>query len=372
MQEEVWQLQLMKNRLPETIPTRNLLIEDLWGEYNIRINKDLCIESFVDEIINNTIPYIECHRKCPAQSKCPYATEEARCEVQQLALRNFFKYAGTEVDLTKRDILLRFTKSAIFYSKLVFDSFTFAYGAIEEWTWKRMTKLYLRYPFYSSHPLIESGDRFVDLITGLIPNAYMQKILLVEGKCEEIIFKKLFMKPKYSHPRFDRIENMKGEGNFRRIELLLKELRKQHFKIHILADGDGHMANVIERLRKRSLIKRCEYTIFSKALEDAFPRNMIIDFFKKALPKQLAQLIAEAAQSAWSSRSRSFCKELKKALIESGVTAKEADKVLSTAKIIAASAFAEALDDKIFRSPTMGLDRNKHEILRVTYKLFTY
>lgn len=362
----------MKYKLPEVVPSKNLVIEDQWGEYSLKFDKDLDIESFIDEIINNTIPYIECHRKCPAQSKCPYATEEAKCEVQQLALKNFFKYAGTEVDLTKRDILLKLTKSAIFYSKLVFDSFIFAYGAIEEWMWKPMTKLYLRYPYYMSSPLIETGNRFIDFISELIPDAYMQTVLFVEGDCEEIIFKKLFMKPNYSHPRFDRIQNMKGQGNFRRIELLLEELRRQHFKIHILADGDGQMDNIIKRLRNKSLIKRREYTIFSKALEDAFPRDMVIHFFKKAMPEQLEQLIISAAQNAWSSLSQSFCKELKAALLNSGITSEEAKKILSRAKRKAAYDFAGVLDEKIFGLPILGLDKSKHEILRVAYRLFIY
>jgi len=197
----------MSKRLPKIVPSKNLLVEDPWGEYSIKIEDDLDIENYIDTIIDNTIPYIECHRKCFAQSKCPYATDEAKCKVQQIALRYFFKYAGTEVNLANRNVLLKFTKSAVFYSKFVFDSFTFAYGAIEEWVWNLMTKLYLRYPCYIASPTIETGKKFIDLISELIPELYSQSVLIVEGDCEEIIFKKLFMKPDYSHPRFDRIEN---------------------------------------------------------------------------------------------------------------------------------------------------------------------
>lgn len=362
----------MSKKLPEILSSKNLHIEDPWGEYRIKIDEDLDIESYIETIIDKTIPYVACHRKCPAQSKCTYATNEAKCKVQLLALKYFFKYAGTKVDLANRDVLLKFTQSAIFYSKLVFASFTFAYGAIEEWVWKRMTKLYLSYPYYMSSSLIETGNKFIDLISELIPDAYMQKILLVEGDCEEIIFKKLFMKPNYSHPKLDRIENMKGEGNFRRIELFLKELRKQHFKIHILADGNSQMANIIQRLRNKSLIKKHEYTIFSKALEDAFPRNMVIDFFKKAMPEKLEKSIIEAAQKAWSSKKRSFCKELKAVLINSGIAPKEAETILSIAKKKAANNFALALDKMIFESPRSGINKNKHEILRVADKLLSY
>jgi hypothetical protein len=362
----------MKSDTLQILPTRDLLIEDPWREYSIKIDEDLYVESYIDVIIDNTVPYIECHRKCSAQVKCPYATDEARCKIQQLALRNYFKYAGTEVDLANKTTLVKFTRSAIFYAKFVFESYSFAHGATEEWTWEYMTKLYLRYPFYSSHPVIKAGNRFVDLITEMIPEAYTQKVLFVEGDCEEIIFKKLFMKPRYYHPRFDRIENMKGEGNFRRIELLLKELRDQHCKIHILADGDGQMASTVKRLRKKSLLKKQEYTIFSKAVEDAFPRDMVIYFFEKAMPKKWKNGIIKAAQAAWASRNRSFCKELKKVLVCSGVNPKNAEKILSAAKKKAAKSFAVALDNKIFGSSIFGYNKSKFEILRVSYKLFIY
>jgi len=142
----------------------------------------------------------------------------------------------------------------------------------------------LTIPYYIGSPTIETGNRFIDLISELIPELYTEKVLIVEGDCEEIIFKKLFMKPKYSHPKYNRIENMKGEGNFRRIELFLKELRRKHCKIHIVADGDSQMANIIQRLRNKALIEGYEYTIFSKAIEDAFPHDMVIHFFKRAMP----------------------------------------------------------------------------------------
>lgn len=50
----------------------------------------------------------------------------------------------------------------------------------------------------------------------------------------------------------------------------------------------------------------------------------------------------------------------------------EAKKILSRAKIKAAYDFAGELDEKIFGSPILSLDKSKHEILRVAYRLFVY
>ncbi|GAI52398.1 unnamed protein product, partial [marine sediment metagenome] len=54
----------MVYKLPEVVPSKNLVIEDPWGEHSIKIEKDLLLESFINEIIDKTVPYIECHRKC--------------------------------------------------------------------------------------------------------------------------------------------------------------------------------------------------------------------------------------------------------------------------------------------------------------------
>jgi len=86
----------------------------------------------------------------------------------------------------------------------------------------------------------------------------------------------------------------------------------------------------------------------------------------------LEQSIISAAQNAWGSRNRSFCKELRATLLKSGITAKEVDKIISKAKIKAANGFARVLDKKIFGSPILGIDKSKHEILRIAYKLFVY
>ena len=53
----------MVYKLPEVVPSKNLVIEDPWGEHSIKIEKDLLLESFINEIIDKTVPYIECHRK---------------------------------------------------------------------------------------------------------------------------------------------------------------------------------------------------------------------------------------------------------------------------------------------------------------------
>lgn len=354
------------------VPSNNLLLKDAWDEFSIKIDSDLVLCDYVDEIIDQTVPYIECHRKCPAQSKCHYATKEAKCKVQILALQHFFKYARKEVNLKKRDVLDQFTRCAILYSKMVYDCYTFSYGAIEEWVWKYWRKFHLRFPYYSSSSVIESGHRFIDHISSLVPDLFIQKVLIVEGDCEEIIFRKIFTDPKYSHPRIERIENIKGEGNFRRIELLIKELRRQHLKIHILADGDGQMNYTVKNLRKKLIIQKDEYTLFTKSLEDAFPQNMVIAVFKSIMNKQYEQNIVEAAANAWNSKTLTFCRELKRLLLKTGTPITNATMLINLAKKSAARKFAVLLYKKIFDTPRIDLDKSPHEILRITHRLLLF
>lgn len=359
----------MVYKLPEVVPSKNLVIEDPWGKHSIKIEKDLLLESFINEIIDKTVPYIECHRKCGAQRICPYASDEVKCQIQQNAIKNFFKYAGTEVNLSDAKTLVKFTKVAIFYAKYAFHSFNLTCSANEEWLYEKMTKLFLKFPFYMACPVIDSGNKFLSLIRELIPNEFVQSVLLVEGDCEEIVFRKLFMKPDMLHPRFDQIRNMRGEGNFKRVELLIDELRREHYKIHILADGDGQMINIIKQLKKRSELSNDEYTLFQKAFEDAFPNDVVIKHFHEILPDKYHDLVTKAADTAWQSKRKSFSSVLKRMLVELGIEPKEVAAMLSSAKKEVAKLFAEDLDHIIFDAGFKNFDSQGVEILQVTQRL---
>lgn len=360
----------MVYKLPEVVPSKNLVIEDPWGEHSIKIEKDLLLESFINEIINKTVPYIECHRKCGAQIICPYASDEVRCQIQQNAIKNFFKYAGTEVNLSDAKTLVKFTKVAIFYAKYAFHSFNLTCGANEEWLYKMWNKHYLRFPFHMACSVIEAGKKFIDLIREFLPDEFVQSVLLVEGDCEEIIFKEIFMKAYVSIPRFDQIRNLKGEGNFRRVELLLKELRNQNYKIHILADGDGQMTSTIKNLQQKGLVSANEYTLFEKSLEDAFSCDIVVKLFKQIMPDEYEDFVVKAAKIAWGSDNKTFSRELRKLLIESGVSAKGVEEIISSAKKEAAVLLAKELDNVLFNLPMRNQTESDVEILRVVYKLW--
>ncbi|GAI14817.1 unnamed protein product, partial [marine sediment metagenome] len=125
----------------------------------------------------------------------------------------------------------------------------------------------------------------------------------------------------------------------------------------------------IKAVRKRSELSNDEYTLFKKAFEDAFPKDVVIKHFHEILPDKYHDLVTKAADTAWQSKRKSFSSVLKRMFVELGVEPKEVAAMLSSAKKEVAKLFAENLDNIIFDAGFKNFDSQGVEILQVTQRL---
>jgi hypothetical protein len=299
------------------------------------------------KLIDHYVPYRKCYRHCSASSICKYAQKERKCEPQQMAIRHFFRFVGTEVNIYQAGITKAFIEAAVVYAELVYLCYSYAGFAIDEASFGWWRTRYLKTPLFLSSGLKKQIDLFHSCIARLAPTAASRRVLIVEGKSEEIIGKAL-AKNLY----IDEIYNLQGIGNVSHLRTFLPNLRERGERIFVLLDGDGSQRAIqeIRRLRRDGILARGGAYVFKKALEDSFPTDILRRAFIAALPAAYHSFVDDSIQLSKTSKTRTFAGALRKLLYASPVVPRDnIDQFISRTKLKAAEFFAEYLYGLLYR-----------------------
>jgi len=323
------------------LPTENMRIE-VPGEKVLFFPYDSSESAVIYKLVQEYVPYIRCFRRCAASGSCKYASDETKCKPHELAIRNFFKYAGREVDLYDPRKLKLFIETALIYGELSAMSYTHGgFGADSAFFgfWKTR---YLHTPLFMSGRLKAQIELFHQWMAKLSPALASRRVLVVEGKCERIIFSQ-FAETLY----IDEIINLEGGTNRPTLNTLLPILRDRGERVFVILDGDGkrNVQEYLQNLKKRKLLRNGSSVVFRKALEDSFPPEVTQGAYKAVLDNTYHVLVDQAIKRSRRRRSINFSSSFKMALRNSGrfQSNEDREKFISEIKIEAAMVFREYL-----------------------------
>ena len=316
----------------------------------------------IHKLVQEYVTYIRCFKKCSASSYCKYATDETKCKPHELAIRNFFLFAGREVDLYDPKKLKVFIETALIYGELAVEALTYGgFGADSDYFgfWKTR---YLHTPLFMSGRLKAKIELYHTWMAKLAPAMASRRVLVVEGKSERIIFSQ-FAQQFY----IDEIINLQGGTNRLTLNTLLPNLRDRGERVFVILDGDGrkNVQEDMRNLKKRRLLRNGSSFVFRKALEDSFPLEVVRTTYQAVLDTASHPLVDHAVKNSRHRRTVNFSQALSNALRSSGRfgSNEEREKFVSDIKLKAAESF------KNYLSKALSPGFQKSEALRAVKQL---
>jgi len=259
----------------------NLYLYSYSDKGKIKLSEVYNKDSLIEIMIDNWIPYMECH-KCGKSDYCKYTKPhevnpnkkaEIKCGVARNFIINFVNITFDRVknlDITKKQAYL---DTAFYLSQYVLSSeisigtlinkdYLSAWGSYAPalYGFSKQTLDYLN----KSHRKMKEIDIFKS----------KKNIILVEGFSEEIFIES-----------FTDLEviNYEGKGriDFNKIEFLVKEYQDQGYEVYLQSDLDGKKENQkINKIIKKGLIKKENIFLFEHDFETAIPLKIFYNILK--------------------------------------------------------------------------------------------
>jgi hypothetical protein len=256
---------------------------DLGRGERLSLNGILDAASLADKMIEEWIPYFECHR-CGRFDYCkfvqrlpnfPHKARDIKCGVVVSALRIFVNRTFPilqGLDPGKRQAYL---DAAYHLTQLLFDA--------ETMIGMYMSDDYMeesRYaPLYYGRGIVQLRDRLNSIAEYLcqIPQFESQRaILFVEGWSEKAFLDKLRESGAWWFISL-LIEVYGGRGNRRpgRIEMLLENYVSLGYRIFIQGDADGHNHDIFQEIVRKGMVSKDHAFIFDYDFETSVPLSLL-------------------------------------------------------------------------------------------------
>ena len=287
---------LIRTDKPELAVNRRKTIDlsgfstfDICGVNRISLNGEYTAESLAELLIENWIPYFECH-KCGRWDYCKYAkphkvnpnrSEDIKCGVVADSLRNFVQVTFVILEKLDDKKTQDYLNGAFFFCKFVNDA--------EQSIGMFMDERFLNHFKEYSPMLFGNLTKLRDILNGL--GSYWKEIpefkannhvLYLEGYSEEKFLDEL-RKSHLSWFSHLNVEVYCGKSNKKkkRIQMLLKNYVDKGYVIYIQGDADGsNSKNIFNSLIEAGSINEANTFVFKYDFESSIPIPLLYDVLK--------------------------------------------------------------------------------------------
>jgi len=254
-------------------------ILDIYGIERVPLDGEYTADALAETMIENWVPYIECHRKCCRADYCKYAPvkkgQDIRCGIVVESIRNLTRATYSILERLEGLQIQKYLDGAFFLSRFILE----AEGAVG----MCMDDGCVRYWDELSPMLFGRLTRLRGHLNDLAANwkeipelRATQHMLLVEGESEQAFLDEL--RKSHSSWFLDlNVDVYGGKGNRRpgRIQMLLDRYARQGFVVYAVGDADGASADIFQRLVDDGLVKRENTFTFSHDFESAVPLGLL-------------------------------------------------------------------------------------------------
>ena len=255
-----------------------------FGADHIPLDGDYSFDRLAETMIENWVPYIECHRKCSRADSCKYAPKkkglDIRCGVVVEALRNFVNATFEILKGLNKKQRQGYLDGAFFLSQFVLEQegsvgMCTDKDCVEDWG-TSAPMLFGRLTQLRGHlNALASCWKDIPEMCGT------QHVLLVEGESERAFLTEL----KKSHSSWFlglNVDVYGGRGNRRpkRIEMLLQRYARQGYTVYATGDADGSNDDIFKRLVDSGLVTRENTFAFAHDFETSLPQSMFLHILK--------------------------------------------------------------------------------------------
>lgn len=278
-------------------------------------------------LVDNSVPWIECWRKCLAACICPFAeprtlgggSPDRRCGVQANSIHNLFATAGRELDLSRRDQLEEFLSGAISYAGLAWLSLIQSVTATcpqAAWAWGEGVS---RVRLFEAFGLADQVQRFLGWFRPTIQETAKPIRWLVEGESERVFFSALLKREHGDRFLPSQLQSIRGSGNVKNLRMVLEQAQAEGFEGMVIVDRlTPSLVNEAQKLIGEGLLDRQALIVFDRDFESSFPAEFVIRAFSRVAGAEHEETVREAARRSQRTGSRGFVEELKNLLLGLG------------------------------------------------------
>jgi hypothetical protein len=256
-----------------------LKIFDISGTERIPLQGDFSADSLSDRLIQEWIPYFECHR-CGRFDYCkfverypedPMRAVDIKCGVFATIVRRYTEAVFNlleDLDSEQRQKLL---DTAFHIGHFVYES--------ELTVGRLMSESHLQWwgdwapALFGSLPSLREHLNSAASAMATVEQLHsVRAVLFVEGRSEKALLDEL----RRSHETtyiYLVVEEYEGTGNRRpkRIESLLRHYQTQGYRVLIEGDADGRPQSIFQSLVKKGIIEEPATFVFRRDLESGVP-----------------------------------------------------------------------------------------------------
>jgi len=284
-----------------------LTILDYAGHNRIPIGGEYYINFFADKLIEEWIPYFECHQ-CGRGDYCKftvpkpnnsYRKEDIKCGIAATSIKNFIKYTWMVFEKLDKKHKQKYLDGLYHFLQYIYKTEQNIGMFLDEDMLKHFENS-VPSIFGNIHSLRSDLNNFVHFFKDIPEFKVKKGILLVEGWSEKMFLQRIFEGGYIWSHRFD-IEVYEGTSNKspKKLQLLLSKLRNDGYKIYIQGDKDGKDIDMFQEHKKRNLLNEASIFQFKQDFETAFPPKLMFyilndleliteveyeDFFNKLYP----------------------------------------------------------------------------------------
>ncbi|TAM56641.1 MAG: hypothetical protein EPN53_01605 [Acidobacteria bacterium] len=330
------------------LPSKGLRPEGLFDGAD-PIPADMKARDLAAWLVENSVPWIECWRKCLAACICPFAeprflgggAPERRCGVQANAIHNLFATAGRELDLSRRDQLEQFLSGAISYAGLAQLSLILAVTATCPGAAGAWGKGVSRVRLFEAFGLADQVQQFLGRLRPAIRETAKPVRWFVEGESERVFFLALL---KHEHgDKFlpSRLQSIRGSGNVKNLRMVLEQAKADGVQGIVIVDRlTTSLVNEAQKLISEGLLDRQALIVFNRDFESSFPPEFLTRAFWRVAGAEHKETIREAARRSDGAGSPGFVTELQRLLRSQGWPAQAAKELVEGWKVPAARILA--------------------------------
>ena len=303
----------------QLLPSSGLRPEGLFDDEG-PIPCDMSAKDLAAWLVDNSVPWIECWRKCLAACVCPFAeprnlgggVPDRRCGVQANAIHNLLLTAGGELDLSRPDQLEQFLSGAISYAGLAQRSLIHAVSATCPQVAGAWGEGVSRLRLFEALGLADHVQQFLGRFRSTLHEAARPIRWFVQGESERVFFFALLRCAHGDEFLPPRLQSIRGSGNVKNLRIALEQARAEGFEAMLVVDRlDQSLLNEAAKLTGDRLLDGQALIVFNRDFESSFPPEFLIRAFSRVAGAEHEETIREAASRLEGADSPGFVEELK-------------------------------------------------------------
>lgn len=287
---------------------KNIKIPTLNNEFFL-LNEQVSFEDFIQIATEHWIPMFDCNY-CGRKSYCKYTVQyknsarlqEIKCGITKEVLRKYLMAFLPDITKTTEENIELFLIATFNYISFIHESQTHTNELIDGGlidlleNKKQFFNMIYRYREYLNN--------YAGLITKLELSEVFHKIILVEGKSEELFVS--IIKPFLSCRQSFDIQDYSGKPNksASNLRFFINRLKSQGYKVCISGDSDGNPDSKFKSLLDNKLIEVENCFSFSIDFETSFPNRMLAIALQTLYPNnQFSEILIEKLKTKFPNQS---------------------------------------------------------------------